>query len=162
MAARRTASKGLVPDGGLLVGTLERVDASDCFRTPVLAGDATDPLAWARAVSRAVPRWVIVLMVARNALVAPLGLVRAPKPEWATPFPLISRTDDELLMGLDDRHLNFRVSVRMLEKDACVSTTVCLNNRVGTAYWAVVRHIHPHVVAAIVRRIPMPVQGLPV
>jgi Protein of unknown function (DUF2867) len=90
----------------------------------------------------------------RNALVAPLGLKRPPRP--STRFPLLASTDREVLLGLDDAHLDFRASVLTCERDGrrvvTVSTVVRLHNRLGRAYFAIARPLHPLIVRAIMGR----------
>ena len=59
------------------------------------------------------PRWARVLVVLRNVLTAPLGLsANGPEaPDKLGVFPVEAETDDEIIAGFNDRHLNFRVSV---------------------------------------------------
>ena len=67
-------------------------------------------------------------------------------------FDPVARTDDEVLLGIDQSHLGFRASVLCEPKRVVVSTVVHLHNRRGGLYWLVVRRLHPAVVRAMLRR----------
>ena len=139
-----------VPASPLADGTLSRIDWADAIAAPLPAGAPPDPAIWADRVFHQPPAWVVAALAARNAVVAPLGL-KAPS-STRKGFPVLGRTDDELLMGLDDRHLDFRVSVLVRDGVLTVATRVRLRNALGRAYFAPVRLIHPIVVRAMLAR----------
>jgi hypothetical protein len=72
-------------------------------------------------------------------------------------FRVYERTDDEVLLGEDDRHLDFRVSM-LLQREGLeaprvvVATVVRYNGRLGRLYFAVVRPFHRRIVPAMLRR----------
>lgn len=154
-AARRSAERRPLRTDGLLATALDRIDAGDTWATPFLDGDVRDVGTWHRAAFRsAPPRWVRGLLAVRDALVAPLGLrvVTDGRPG----FPVLASTADEVLVGLDDRHLSFRVSVRSGPTAVSVTTVVQIHNRLGHLYWTLVRHVHPWVVRASLRTVARP------
>jgi hypothetical protein len=67
----------------------------------------------------------------------------------------IDRQGDEILLGEDDQHLNFRTSVQLeRQEEKCwviVSTVVQFNNWLGHAYFVPVRPIHKIIVPAMMR-----------
>ena len=70
-------------------------------------------------------------------------------------FRVFDRRVDELLLGEDDRHLDFRVSV-LVRNDgsddwAIVSTVVRFNSWLGRAYFLPVRQFHKLIVPAMLR-----------
>jgi hypothetical protein len=71
-------------------------------------------------------------------------------------FPVLAEAPGELLLGLDDRHLDFRISVRIVEDGGCplgvVSSLVQLNGTLGRAYFAVVKPFHQRIVPTMLRR----------
>ena len=67
-------------------------------------------------------------------------------------FTTVSRTDNEVLLGVDQAHLGFRASVLVEPDRVVVSTLVELRNRRGRAYFAVVRRMHPMVVRGMLTR----------
>ena len=148
-----------VPTGSLAAGLLPRVDFADAWAAILPPGAGRDPRAWARAVFVFPPRWVTAALRLRNAVVAPLGL-RTPR-SAATGFPEIARDEREVVLGLDDRHLDFRVSVMVDERPdggaaLVVSTFVRLRNAAGRAYFAPVRLVHGPIVRAMVGRAVAP------
>ncbi len=72
-------------------------------------------------------------------------------------FAVLARTDDEVLMGADDRHLNFRASVLVnrgpARSSVVLSTVVHYNNLQGRAYFFVVRPFHKVIVTSILREV---------
>lgn len=108
------------------------------------------------------PGWVVALLGLRNALVAPLGLktggpedLRPPTREeivscnYAGIFAVHSATPDEVVLGANDKHLDFRVSIlRSVHDDlVAISTWVRPHNGLGRAYLAVVYPFHRIIVA---------------
>ena len=71
-------------------------------------------------------------------------------------FNIYETTDRELVLGIDDRHLDVRVSVLTVPSERArsyvVSTVVHIHNRLGRLYMAPVGRIHPLVVRAMMAR----------
>ena len=138
-----------LPSAPLLAHALPHVDWSDAFAVQVL-GDAPrrDPQEWADAVFHGPPLWIRVLFGVRELLVGVVGIERGGRHVFDT----VSRTADEVLLGVDQSHLSFRASV-LVERDRVVVTTlVQLRSRRGAAYFALVRRIHPLVVRSMLAR----------
>jgi len=117
------------------------------------------------------PAWVNFLMTVRNRIVAFVGLknlghlddVIPNKDAAAYPvgsrvgiFSLLSATDDEIVLGDSDKHLDVRVSIRKLKRETretvAVSTVVHIHNRLGRAYMFVVAPVHRLIVPAVLAR----------
>jgi len=155
-----------VPEGGLAGGTFQGVDYSDAFGVAVPPGASVRALA--EAVFASAPGWVAGLMALRNALVRPLGLVASSAAlagaavrangtgERVGIFPILATAPDEVLLGLDDRHLDFRISVRILDHEGdhvgVVSTLIRFHGALGRAYFLPVRPAHRLIVPAMLRR----------
>ena len=112
------------PDGGLASATFPSVDYADAYAVGLPPGVTARTLA--EAVFASSPRWVAGLMALRNTIVRPLGLIatRSALEHAAAAnggaarigiFPVLAEAGDEVLLGLDDRHLDFRLSVRVLD-----------------------------------------------
>jgi hypothetical protein len=140
---------------------LPEADWADCYQLRVddrmmTAGDA------ARAMLGHFPAWVRVLMALRNALVAPLGI----KPSTAhSPgdmemigiFPVVSRSPSEIVLGFDDRHLDFR-AVITVEDDGdgrLVSATTLVKRKIliGRLYLVAITPFHNLVVRSALGRL---------
>jgi uncharacterized protein DUF2867 len=137
-----------VPAGGLLDGALARVDFADAHAVEARPGTPLDPQAWADAVFRDPPVWVVAALGLREALVGFVGIARG----GTSAFDTLARTDHEVLLGTDDGHLDFRVGVRREPDRVVVSTVVTLHNRRGRGYFGIVRLVHPVVVRAMLTR----------
>jgi hypothetical protein len=106
------------------------------------------------------PRWAKALLIVRGWLVAPLGLRASTAADFAdievmrayavgdriARFTLLALSDTEIVTGGDDRHLDFRVSVRKRVEGGAgrivLSTTVCPHNLFGRAYLFVILPFH--------------------
>lgn len=138
-----------VPAGaGLVRAAFDRVDLEDAWRVRVAPGMPTDPLTWADAVFRNPPAWVRRLLRLRNALVGLVGIDRGD----ASAFDPIARSAQEVLLGTDERHLDFRGSVYVEDETVTLSTVVRIKNRRGRLYMAVVWPLHGWIVRSMLRR----------
>ncbi len=121
-------------------------DFADAYASPAPPGiDAIE--ATRRAFARP-PRWAAMLMDLRDRLVAPFGL----KPAPSTGFPVISEAADRVVMGFDDRHLDFRIVVTVISGTMTVTTIVRRHNLAGRAYLAAVLPFHRLIVPAFVAK----------
>lgn len=108
------------------------------------------------------PGWVKALLGLRDFVVKPLGLRTGSEADLRPPthdeivsasypgvFGVHAATDDEVILGSDDKHLDFRVSVLRSEQDDLValSTWVRPHNLLGRIYLAVVYPFHRVIVA---------------
>ncbi|MGC3998323.1 MAG: DUF2867 domain-containing protein [Anaeromyxobacter sp.] len=155
------------PLDGFAANALSRLDFSDAYAVELPPG--VDASALAAAVFASAPPWVVALMAVRHMVVAPLGLIATPGAlrraavaqnlagELVGAFPVLARSTGEVLLGLDDRHLDFRVSVRVVAQAGqpplgVVATYVRLNRWLGSAYFAAVKPFHRVIVPAMLRR----------
>ena len=89
------------------------------------------------------PLWIRALMATRNQLGRLVGLAPAP----ANGFPVVRESDDEIVVGFDDKHLDFRVVVALAGGFATLTTIVRWHNAGGRAYLAAIMPFH-RVIAA--------------
>ncbi|AEF40772.1 DUF2867 domain-containing protein [Hoyosella subflava] len=136
------------PTEGLLASQPRRVDHSDAFAIERRRETPGDPETWAQAIFNDLPPVVTALMGLREHLVGIAGIERG------TPdaFAVLAQNDDEVLLGADAGHLDFRTSVRREPGRIVVTTAVELHNRRGRAYFALIKLIHPLVVRAMLNR----------
>jgi Protein of unknown function (DUF2867) len=88
----------------------------------------------------ALPGWARTLLGLRNALVRPFGL-KTGAPDRPI-FPTCHETEDELILGTDDRHLDFRIGVIRQDGRLFMSTWVHPHNLWGRAYLRLVMPFH--------------------
>jgi hypothetical protein len=148
-AARRHARRPVtVPLTPAIRTIYAEPDLADAYRIPRAPGTPDAPQAWADAIFRDPPPWVGALLGLRNELVR---LVRIPR-GTARAFDTIAVVGDELLLGQDDEHLDFRASIVVGPGTVTLSTVAKVNNRRGVAYLAVIRLVHPTIVRAMLAR----------
>jgi hypothetical protein len=135
---------------------LANSDFADAFEAD-LPGKLT-ALEASRKVVASVPRWVVPLLALRDILVKPFGLISTENTtgEKIGFFPLLSATEHSAVLGLDDKHLDFRlvVSVRPATGDqtqVTVSTLLKRHNLLGKLYLAVVLPFHRRIVPAFIK-----------
>ena len=95
------------------------------------------------------------LLRARDLLVGVVGLEPAVTGSDDL-FPVLVDTPQLVVLGLDDSHLDFRIVVEVEPRQVRCLTAVRRHNRLGHAYFAVVRPFHrrivPHLLARAARR----------
>jgi len=118
------------------------------------------------------PRWVTGLLAVRNFVVGWFGLksgnateIRIPDPTVYYPvgstvslFRVESRTDNEIILGESDRHLNFRTGLMLEQADNTTirlysSTIVHYNNFFGKFYFFFVKPFHRIIVKNMLTRV---------
>ena len=113
----------------------------DAYRMPVRPGlDAVEATRLAFAHRSG---WIRALMGLRNRVGRVVGLRPAP----AGGFPIVRQASDEVVMGFNDKHLDFRVVVVVAGGFATLSTIVRWHNAWGRVYLAAIMPFH-RVIAA--------------
>ena len=140
---------------------IANADFADAFEM-ILPGSLS-AIDVAHAMINSTPSWIGTLMKLRNALVGPLGLktesgALAPGPQSVGFFPIISVELNRAVLGLNDRHLDFRLVVDVeafgrCETRAVVSTVLKRHNMWGRIYLAIVLPFHKAIVPAMMREI---------
>jgi hypothetical protein len=158
-----------LPAESALRSWVEDADFYDAYECGLNDASLTPTEIFLRA-ARATPIWAEMLMSIRNRIVKLLGLKDVGNLGAVTEmsvtsyeigdrlgiFNILAKTDSELILGIDDRHLDVRVSVLKfiragLERYA-VSTVVKTHNRLGRIYMMPVGRIHPIIVKTLMKR----------
>jgi hypothetical protein len=116
----------------------------------------------ARVLLGSQPAWVQKLMVVRDAIVARFG-IKTSRQMTAKPgkrigiFRIYAVTDDEIIVGEDDSHLDFRLSMLRnrdtgLHGSVTMSSVVHCHNWVGRAYILLIRPFHKLIVRRTLAR----------
>lgn len=138
------------PAAAIRASGLSRVDFSDTY-----SGQADRPFDDAEQAARAVfanpPAMITALMALRNAIVAPLGLKASLDFSDGglgkiDVFPIIAISPTEVVVGGDDKHLDFRIWIAIepgrTGSEVRLSTLVKINNCLGRAYLFVIMPFH--------------------
>lgn len=153
-----------IPEQSALRPWLEGSDFHDAYEAP-LQDLALSPTEIFLRAARATPRWVADLMTIRNRIVIWFGIRDVggfdPRSLKAAGdyrpgdrigiFNVFFISENELVLGIDDSHLDVRVSVVKQARTYVVSTIVHVHNWVGRFYMAPVERIHPLIVRTMMR-----------
>ena len=135
---------------------LQGADFADAYRLET-AEPGLDAFTAAERVMHRVPRWVLALIALRDLLVAPFGLKGSGN---ALPgggsrlglFPLISRTPEQVVLGMDDKHLDFRLVIDATATGDITGTTlVRTHNLFGRTYLRLIMPFHRLIVPHMIR-----------
>ena len=101
------------------------------------------------------PVWAVALLKLRNLIVRPFGL-RTDRPEAGEGiglFPVEHEDAGEVVLGFDDRHLDFRIGIVGGGSQIRMGTWVRTHNLAGRAYLACVMPFHILIVRNAMARI---------
>lgn len=103
----------------------------------------------------AMPGWANLLLRLRNLLVRPFGL-KTSRPATGDAigrFPVTFENSREIMLGMPDKHLDFRISVMREDGHIHMATWVQPKNVFGRLYLAAVMPFHILIVRDALRRI---------
>ncbi|MBE9159494.1 DUF2867 domain-containing protein [Nodosilinea sp. LEGE 06152] len=157
-----------VPSASLAMRSLPRLDFADAFRCQLPDDQLQNIDSVTRAIFLTMPRAIAQLLEFRNVIVRPFGLKTsidaAPSSSQEELQPgtavgafeiLGRRQNDEIMLGEDDKHLDYRVSIQLERGEkkcwVIVSTVVKFNNWLGRVYFAPVRPVHKIIVPVMMR-----------
>ena len=99
------------PENSTVSADFGTVDYCDSYRIKKTTDENVEELAAQLFDAPKWPKLVRGLMKTRDFIVRPLGLKTAKETQPDKIFPVIARTENEIIMGINERHLNFRVSI---------------------------------------------------
>ncbi|MGV1791477.1 DUF2867 domain-containing protein [Rhizobium sp. A37_96] len=137
---------------------LPDADWADCFELQIPTSDLTAGAA-ARSMLTRFPLWVRLLLRLRDAATGPFGLRsssghQADGLEKIGFFPVVSKSDSQIVLGFDDRHLDFRVVIDVRNDEQgrrLVDTTTLVRRKIllGRIYIALIAPFHRLIVATM-------------
>jgi len=157
-----------VPAHSAVSAVYESMNLADAFAIQLPFGTSSDPDVLGRFLIAQQPFWIGWLTNVRDAIVACFGLKTArslatlggeANADRIGIFKVYGKTETEIVLGEDDKHLDFRLSVLRtpdlspaLGGQLTVSTVVHCHNLLGRAYILVIAPFHRLVVKASLRR----------
>lgn len=153
------------PPESTLAGSFADADLVDAYEVELPEGATCDIRVLAREVFGHPTLWFQTLMAVRDGVMAKVGVktstqVRAKGVASNGSidfFPMISCSPDELVVGDDDRHLDFRSSVLMRRQSPgptvlVVTTAVQCHNALGRTYLRAIQPFHRLIVRSNLSR----------
>ena len=156
-----------IPSQSAIATAFTSTDLADAFAIQLPSDASLDPDLLARFIFSVQPSWIGALTNLRDAIVAGFGLKTAkhlatlstdPTANRISIFRVFGATKTEVVLGENDRHLDFRVSVLCTpssplntSNQLTLSTVVHCHNRLGRVYLSVIAPFHRQVVKASLR-----------
>jgi len=149
-----------IPDNALIKTAMDRIDFYDNYTMVLPKEQAPDLVKMPRLYFYTMPKWFQFLMYLRETLAKLVGFKTAHGMdvkgqlknfkgeigEKIAVFNVMGRTTEEIMLGEDDKHLNFRCSFLRLDRGKNVEinliTTVKYTSWMGNAYFFFVKPIH--------------------
>ncbi|RWX75166.1 DUF2867 domain-containing protein [Neorhizobium lilium] len=139
---------------------LPDADWADCYTTEVTSQSLTAIEAAYLALTH-FPSWARLLLGLRNHIVSIFGLkssesLASSARESIGFFPVVSKSDHQVVAGFDDEHLDFRVIIDVVDagedrKLVAATTLVYRKILLGRIYIAVITPFHKLIVKAMLR-----------
>jgi hypothetical protein len=164
----KLAKQVALPSHSAVAKAFESVNLADAFAIQLPSDACEDPDVLARFIFAVQPSWIGALTNVRDAIVAGFGLKTAkqlatlsvdPAAERLGIFRIFETNATEVVLGENDKHLDFRVSVLCTRHagpnsgaQVTLSTVVHCHNRLGRMYLSVIAPFHRQVVKASLRR----------
>lgn len=165
-----------LPKKSLLNTSSEKHDFADSFQAALHDPDrkitSTDI---GKSFFTSSPKWVEKLFTFRNKIVSLFGLktsgkiedrenqlknFKCDKGERLGLFKVFDKNENEVILGEDDKHLNFRISLFLADhendpnkKSLTISTTTQFNNWFGRLYFLPVKPFHKVIVPTMLKGI---------
>ena len=161
----RTVTPVAFPSESHVFHRLETADLADSYAIRLPKNAITDPVLLARFLFSHQSPWVVLLMRMRDALVARFGIKTSEQlqnsgGERIGIFRIYETGRHEIVLGEDDMHLDFRLSLclqtKMLSGESAsyliLSTVVHCHNRLGHIYISLIAPFHRMVVRSALLR----------
>ena len=157
-----------IPAESAIARFYELTNLADAYSVTLPVGSITNQELLARFIFSQQASWIESLMKIRDVLVASFGLKTSAQltkhnadrqAERVGIFKIYNTTEREIVLGEDDKHLDFRLSVLCLapaahtgERRLVLSTMVHCHNRLGRIYIFLIAPFHRAIVQSYLRR----------
>ena len=157
-----------LPSQSAVATAFKSVNLADAFSIRLPSDASMDPDVLARFIFAEQPSWIGALIQVRDAIVAGFGLKTATHLATLSSdatasrisiFRVFSTSETEVVLGENDKHLDFRVSILCMPRSPpntgsqlTLSTVVHCHNLLGRTYLSVIAPFHRQVVKASLRR----------
>ena len=139
---------------------LPAADWADSYSIHLERSDL-EPMEVARDLLGRAPRWVGVLLKIRNVIVGLFGLkaaeLKVTGQDRIGGFPVLAEDDQHVLLGFNDKHLDFRIVVAVepegvTHQHVTLTTLVQRHNLFGRLYIFVITPFHKLIVKTFLKR----------
>ena len=161
-----------VPSDSVLAPLYVGADLLDAFAIHLPAGASDDIEVLASITFERQAGWIRALTWMRDAVMTTvgvkssraIGVAAAARGPVIGYFPVLSKSAGELVVGADDRHLDFRAAILLRTvaaggRELVVVTVVHCHNRLGRTYLAVIAPFHRTILRANLERAVRVMEG---
>ena len=143
-----------IPENSVIACGFGKIDYCDTYHIIRVTNDSAAKIA--AEISKP-PKWVEWLMIIRD-LVAGIFRLKSSKAireGQEINFPIIGQSENEIVMGENDKHLDFRVSILADRVNSFIYmiTIVHFNNLLGRLYFLPVKPFHKIIVKSSLKRL---------
>lgn len=149
---KKVSKLQVIPQESKILDGFETLNYSDVYQIKKATHKSAEVIS--KEIMK-IPDWVNFLFKLRNSLVKVFGLkVDKQNDNEDTFFTLITKSEDEIVMGEDDKHLNFRASIMVdrLQNTISLITAVHFNNLWGRIYFLPVKPFHKIIMKSLLKR----------
>lgn len=139
-----------LPTESLLNARVTPADFLDCYAVPA----SLSPREAARTIV-SFPKWARALLFVRRIVTVPFGLSQdgPSATDKIGPFPVEQESENELIAGFDDKHLDFRIAVLSQDARVYLATWVHPHNIGGRLYLSSILPFHVLIARDALRRV---------
>jgi hypothetical protein len=142
-----------IPENSVIANGFDKIDYCDSYRIVKSTNDSIEEIA--DEIFK-LPGWVNWLLKIRDFITGIFGLKSSKEINKGQKinFPIIEKRENEIILGENDKHLDFRVSILAdrVNSFIYVTTIVHYNNFWGRAYFLPVKPFHKLIVKSIIKR----------
>ena len=138
----------ILPENSLINSDLDSIDYFDSYSIKKESNCSVDEIT---TIILSLPNWIKILLKIRHyLLVKPFGLSSG-----KNEVPILYRNENEIVIGENDKHLYYRVSVYKKSgqnPEIFLTTNVKFNNKWGKMYFAFIKPFHKLVVKSMLTK----------
>ena len=142
-----------IPEKSTVANEFGKIDYFDTYRIIKATNDSIEKIT---DEMFKLPKWVKCLMNIRDSIVGIFGLKTSKEiqKEQTVNFPIIAKSENEIVSGANDKHLNYRVSVLVDRENSFIylTTLVHFNNFGGRLYFLPVKPFHKIIVKSMLKQ----------
>ncbi len=150
-----------VPKESIYKEYISKIDFKDAYRATLTDNTISIETIYLNAFVHS-PKWIDNFLILRNKIVGVFGLkintekIQLSKEDLKVDskvgiFRIYAVTNNEIIAGEDDKHLNFRVSVLKQNCEVTISTLVQYNNLFGKVYMTLIMPFHKLIVRSMLK-----------
>ena len=153
-AMKTVFKQNTIPNKSTITNGFDKIDYFDTYRITQYTDASVEEIA---TEIFKLPKWASCLMTIRNFIVKIFGL-KTGKEETESGkiayFTVIYKDENEIVMGDNDKHLNFRVSILVDRRKSLLylTTIVHFNNILGQLYFMPVKPFHKVIIKSTLKK----------